>query len=183
MTNPSPYAGIVLAAGEGQRFGGPKAPFVVQGERLVDRSVRILREAGIDSVIVVLGAWVDVVPGCETVVNPHYRDGLGSSLRAGILYAQKNSPHLAGVIITLVDLPELTPSTVRAVLESDSSLAQARYEGQPGHPVKIGAEHFPALLDSLHGDSGAKEFLSQHDLTYIDVQDRGSIADLDIQPE
>ena len=182
MTNPSPYAGIVLAAGEGQRFGGPKAPFVVHGERLVDRSVRILHEAGIDSVIVVLGAWVGDVPDCETVVNPHYRDGLGSSLRTGILHAQTNFPHLAGVIITLVDLPELTPLTVREVLQSDTSIAQARCEGQPGHPVKIGAEHFPALLDSLQGDRGAQLFLTQHHVAYIDVQDRGSIADLDEQP-
>ena len=28
-------AGLVLAAGEGRRFGGPKAPFVLDGERLV----------------------------------------------------------------------------------------------------------------------------------------------------
>jgi len=39
-------AGVVLAAGEGRRFGGPKAPYVHEGERLVDRSVRLLREAG-----------------------------------------------------------------------------------------------------------------------------------------
>ena len=36
-------AGLVLAAGAGVRFGGPKAPVVVDGERLVDRAARLLR--------------------------------------------------------------------------------------------------------------------------------------------
>ena len=36
-------AGLVLAAGAGVRFGGPKAPFVLDGLRLVDRSVQLLR--------------------------------------------------------------------------------------------------------------------------------------------
>lgn len=182
MAIPSPYAGIVLAAGEGQRFGGPKAPYVFNGERLVDHSVRILREAGLDPVIVVLGAWVGDVPDCETVVNPHYRDGLGSSLSAGISYAHARYPHLTGVVITLVDLPELTPATIREVVTHQSSLAQARCDGKPGHPVKIGSEYFVELLDSLHGDSGAKEFLNQHNVTYIEVDDRGSVSDLDVQP-
>jgi nicotine blue oxidoreductase len=35
-------AGVLLAAGEGSRFGGPKAVAELDGERLVDRAVRIL---------------------------------------------------------------------------------------------------------------------------------------------
>ncbi|MGA1145657.1 MAG: NTP transferase domain-containing protein, partial [Candidatus Nanopelagicales bacterium] len=57
MTDDSSVAGVVLAAGEGKRFGGPKAPFEYDGERLVDRAVRVLREAGCDPVFVILGAW------------------------------------------------------------------------------------------------------------------------------
>ncbi|MCP4740702.1 MAG: NTP transferase domain-containing protein, partial [Actinomycetales bacterium] len=33
---PAPCAGVVLAAGSGSRFGEPKAPLEVDGERLVD---------------------------------------------------------------------------------------------------------------------------------------------------
>ena len=182
MAHPSPYAGIVLAAGEGQRFGGPKAPFVVNGERLVDHSVRIVREAGLDPVIVVLGAWVGDVPDCETVVNPDYRAGIGSSLISAITYAQTTYPHLEGVIITLVDLPDLLPSTVKLVCDEPAPLVQARCNGQPGHPVKIDAIYFDELLESVLGDSGAKEFLTAHNVAYIDVDDQGSVADLDFQP-
>ena len=70
-------AGLVLAAGEGRRFGGPKAPYVLDGERLVDRAVRVLREAGCDPVVVVLGAWVGEVPGAEVVGNEDVGRGHG----------------------------------------------------------------------------------------------------------
>ncbi|MFM8895280.1 MAG: NTP transferase domain-containing protein, partial [Actinomycetales bacterium] len=49
-------AGLVLAAGSGSRFGQPKAGVLIDGERLVDRAVRILSQAGADPVLVVLGA-------------------------------------------------------------------------------------------------------------------------------
>ena len=57
--------GLVLAAGAGRRLGGPKARVVVAGERLVDRAVRVLREGGLRSRLVVLGAWVGEVPGAD----------------------------------------------------------------------------------------------------------------------
>ncbi len=60
-------AGLVLAAGEGKRFGGPKAPYVHNGERLVDRAVNVLAEAGCDPVFVVLGAWIGGVPGATVL--------------------------------------------------------------------------------------------------------------------
>ena len=75
--------GLVLAAGAGQRMGGPKAPLAVAGQRLVDRAVRVLREGGCDPVLVVLGAWVGDVPGAEVVVNADWASGLGSSLEPG----------------------------------------------------------------------------------------------------
>jgi hypothetical protein len=84
----SAIAGIVLAAGGGRRFGGPKAVAEVGGERLVDRACRVLREGGCAPVIAVLGAAV--VPGAgadDVVVNPEWADGMGSSLRAGLAAA------------------------------------------------------------------------------------------------
>ena len=77
-------AGIVLAAGAGRRFGGPKALVEVDGERLVDRAVRVLREAGVTSTYVVQGAAPLTVAGAEVVDNPDWGAGMGSSLRAGL---------------------------------------------------------------------------------------------------
>ena len=55
--------GLVLAAGAGRRFGGPKALVDFRGVRLVDRAVGLLRAGGCDRVLVVSGAVELDVPG------------------------------------------------------------------------------------------------------------------------
>ena len=77
--------GLVLAAGAGRRFGGPKALVEVAGERWVDRAARVLREGGAEPIVVVVGAAPVEVPGADSVVaNPAWAEGMGSSLRAGL---------------------------------------------------------------------------------------------------
>ena len=51
-----PVAGLLLAAGAGRRFGGPKALAEIDGEPLVLRALKALRAAGCSPVRVVLGA-------------------------------------------------------------------------------------------------------------------------------
>ncbi|MBB0994770.1 NTP transferase domain-containing protein, partial [Dietzia sp. SLG510A3-40A3] len=75
--------GLVLAAGAGRRFGGPKALVDFRGVRLVDRAVGLLRAGGCDRVLVVSGAVELEVPGAEVVHNPDWDTGMGSSLRVG----------------------------------------------------------------------------------------------------
>ena len=100
-------AGLVLAAGSGTRYGQPKAPVVIDGERLVDRAARLLREAGCDPVVVVLGAWVGDVPDAEVALNADWAEGMGSSLRVGLTALEKRA-EVDRAVITLVDLPGLT---------------------------------------------------------------------------
>jgi CTP:molybdopterin cytidylyltransferase MocA len=172
----------VLAAGSGKRFGGPKAPFVYEGERLVDRAVRLLRDADLDPVVVILGAWEGAVPNSDVVVNPNYESGMGSSLAVGIKYLQAHYSESPGAIITLVDLPTLKRTTIDLVRDHPGSLVQAHFSDQPGHPVKIDRSHWEALLSELTGDSGAKEYLSRHKVVELDSDDPGAVADLDISP-
>src|SRR4051794_39645262 len=114
-------AGLVLAAGEGRRFGGPKALATLAGERLVDRAVRTLTEAGCSPVVVVSGA-VDVdVAGARVVANPLWHSGMGSSLRAGLAgLAAAREPAggaVAATVVLLVDTPWVTPQAVRRLVE------------------------------------------------------------------
>ncbi len=181
-TTGSPLAGIVLAAGTGERFGGPKAPYIYKGERLVDRSVSLLRQSGLEPVIVVLGAWVGEVEGAVTVVNTNFASGMSGSLAAGIDYLRLHHPEVSSAVITLVDLPFLHSSTLNAITKSDSDLVQAYFQGEPGHPVKIAAHYWSDLLSQLHGDSGAKAFLRAHNATALEIDDPGIVQDLDHVP-
>jgi len=170
-------AGLVLAAGEGRRFGGPKAPVVVDGERLVDRAVRVLREGGCDPVYVVLGAWVDDVPAAAVIVNPDWPEGMGSSLRTGLAAVDADR-----IVVTLVDLPGLTGDAVARLLDSGARLAQASYSGERGHPVVFGREHIAGVIDAASGDRGARDYLRAHldEVTLVEVGDVATGEDLDV---
>ena len=176
-------AGVVLAAGAGRRFGGPKAPVLVDGERLVDRAVRVLRAAGCAPVVVVLGAWVGAVPGADVVVNADWATGMGSSLRAG-LAALAPQREVDRVVVTLVDLPGLTPTAVERLIGRGSDLCAAAYDGRRRHPVLLGRRHWAGVAAVATGDAGAREYLDRHadEVLLVEVGDVAAGDDLDHPP-
>lgn len=178
-------AGLVLAAGAGTRFGQPKAPVVVDGERLVDRAVRVLAEAGCDPVVVVLGAWVGHVEGAEVVVNDTWPEGMGSSLRQGLAHVRDETDADA-VVVTLVDLPGLTSPAVRRVIDASphAPIAQAAYDGERGHPVRLARGLWDDVISVAHGDEGARAVLrARDDVVLVEVGDVATGADLDAPEE
>jgi nicotine blue oxidoreductase len=179
-------AGLVLAAGEGRRFGGPKAPYVHDGVRLVDRAVAVLRDAGCSPVLVVLGAWVGEVPDAVVVENAAWASGMGSSLRTG-LAALSAYDGVDRAVVTLVDLPGLTAAAVRRVTdvaapEPEQQLAAATYDGRRGHPVLLGSAHWEGVASTASGDQGARDYLSAHDVIGVEVSDLATGDDLDERP-
>ncbi len=182
MTSGSPVAGLVLAAGSGSRFGQPKAPVVVDGERLVDRAVRVMIEAGCDPVVVVLGAWVGHVEGANVVVNDAWPEGMGSSLRTGLTHLRDESD-ADRAVITLVDLPGLTTSAVERLINSsaDAPAAQCTYDGERGHPVCLARTLWDEAIDVARGDEGARRLLREHrDVVLVEVGDVADGSDLDL---
>jgi CTP:molybdopterin cytidylyltransferase MocA len=176
-------AGLVLAAGAGTRYGQPKAPVVIDGERLVDRAVRVLTEGGCDPVYVVLGAWVGAVDGADIVVNDGWPEGMGSSLRIGLeaLAAQSDAE---SVIVTLVDLPGLSADAIRRIAGTDADLAVATYDGERGHPVKLARRHWEAAIAVAQGDEGARRLLrGRDDVVLVEVGDVAAGYDVDVPVE
>ncbi|MHC9291464.1 nucleotidyltransferase family protein [Mycobacterium sp. LTG2003] len=180
MSNTGTVAGVVLAAGAGTRFGMPKVR-AAQGDWL-RAAVRALSGGGCDVVVVVLGAAVVDVPApARAVVAADWADGLSASLRAGI--AAAGTADCA--VLHLVDTPDVGAEVVRRVLAAapESGLARAIYAGRPGHPVVIARRHWPALLESLHGDEGARPFLrGRIDVVGVDCTDLASGVDIDVSP-
>jgi hypothetical protein len=58
-------------------------------------------------------------------------------------------------------------------------LARATYGGRPGHPVLIGRDHLPSIVAGLGGDTGAKDYLAQHDADGVECGDLASGQDRD----
>jgi molybdenum cofactor cytidylyltransferase len=152
-------AGLVLAAGAGRRFGGPKQLAPLDGRPLLAHVLATAR-AVLDPVVVVLGARAAEVragvalDGAVVVECPDWREGMSASLRCGL-------DALAGaheVLVVLGDQPFITPAVLRAVLAAGAP-ARAVYDGTPGHPVLLDAALL-ARAGELRGDAGFRAELA-----------------------
>ncbi len=171
--------GVLLAAGEGRRYGRPK----VLVESWLDAAVGALRDGGCDGVVLVLGAAeVEAPPGVTAVVAPDWRDGLSASVRAGLAEADRLRADYA--VLHVIDTPDVGPAVVARVLgrarASEGGLARAYFGERPGHPVVIARRHWPDALSRLHGDRGAGEFLrGRADVEAVDCGDLAGGQDID----
>lgn len=202
-------AGLVLAAGAGRRFGGPKALArdSASGPTWVERAVCRLAASGVSPVLVVVGAEGEAVAevldtmaapdDVELVVvpAPDWREGMGASLRAGLAAAAEHAPQADGVLVTLVDLPDVDETVHRRVLAAGSpggsaavsadggdpatALVRAAYDGRPGHPVLLGRTHWEAVAAGARGDRGAREFFATHPHRLVECGDLASGRDQD----
>jgi len=183
--------GLLLAAGAGSRMGTPKA--LVSDERgsWLLRGVRNLFEGGCTRVTVVLGAeaeqagaLLDGAPGePRIVVAADWAEGMGASLRVGMRAFADSTDGF--ILLSLVDLADLVPEVVARVGRSARSphvLARASYDGVPGHPVLLGRDHWPGVLESAQGDQGARAYLALHDVELVECGDLATGRDVDTRP-
>ncbi len=183
MSQPSPpperVAGVLLAAGAGTRFGMPKV--LAERGAWLRAAVAALAGGGCADVVVVLGAAVVDVPApARATLAEDWRWGMGASLRTGLTAAGDAD---YAVVLT-VDTPDIGADVVARVLTAaraaPSGIARATYGGRPGHPVVIARRHWPALLETLHGDEGARAFLAARaDVVAVDCADLATGTDID----
>lgn len=179
-------AGLLLAAGAGSRMGRPKA--LVRdpdGTSWLQRSLEVLRDAGCDRLLVVLGAAADearaLVPDdVRVVVADDWATGMAASLSTGLAALQHDDGEVA--LVMLVDLPDVGADACRRVLsaaDGDTSLARATYDGRPGHPVLMGRDHWFPAAAMIEGDEGAKGYLREHGCVGVECGDLATGRDVD----
>jgi molybdenum cofactor cytidylyltransferase len=164
---------VVLAAGEGSRFGGPKQLAELDGRPLLEHVLITLAAVpAVERTVVVLGARADDVRatvdmhGAEVVVADDWAEGQAASLRAGLAALDD----VDGALILLGDQPGITPAAIDAVLVHFDGTRPLRavYDGSPGHPVVLQRSLIPAVLE-LHGDEGARDLLETSGVRRIEV--------------
>lgn len=180
MNQTSRIAAVVLAAGGSTRFGSPKQLIVHNGEALVRRAARCAVEAGADSVFVVVGSDADRVTrelhGIErvtTVMNPHWSQGLASSLSIGLREVLERAD-ADGVLILLVDQPTVDATALARLIDAfgpDRRIVASSYDEVIGVPALFGIE-YAEELSALTGDKGAGDWLRQRitDVTAIPLE-------------
>jgi molybdenum cofactor cytidylyltransferase len=178
-------AGILLAAGQGRRFGSNKLlQPLADGTPMAIASARTLQSVLGHCIAVVSDAQDSVArllaaAGLQIIANPHAQGGMGTSIACGVAA----SPQAGGWVIALADMPAIPASIMQSVadeLARGADIIAPVYRGQRGHPVGFASGHAQALL-ALHGERGARDIIAAHrdTLELIDTQDSGVVLDID----
>lgn len=182
---------IVLAAGLSSRMGRPKALLSLDGgDTFLTRIVQTFVAAGVDDVVVVAGHAAEAVSEAlaatgfpmRLVVNRKYDSGQLSSLLVGLDTIDR--PGVEAMLLTLVDVPLVGVSTVRAVVEryraTRAPIVRPVRGDEHGHPVLIDRSLFAALR-SANPMEGAKPIVRAHVSRAGDVlvDDSGAFIDID----
>jgi len=186
---------LVLAAGKSSRMGRTKALLSVgsSGETFLHRIIRVLRDGGVEAVVVVIGGDAAAVRASlprddaqiSAVENPRYEEGQLSSLLVGLAAAEQRHDNVEAVMMTLVDLPLISAATVRAVRDAflanpGAPLVRPRRGARHGHPVIFNRSIFGELRRA-DPSTGAKPVVHAHaaEEVNVDVDDEGAFIDID----
>ena len=179
-------AGILLAAGEGKRFGGGATKMLAEfrGKPLVMWAVEAALGAGLEDLIVIMGKtdFSQLLPPEVTAVqNESWQDGQGGSLRVG-LFTAETLIHKS-VVVGLGDAPLVPTSAWVEVANNSGSIATAVYglRQTPSPPVKLDNEVWPLL--PLQGDFGAKVLMAKRPEMVAQVPCEGDPRDIDSQED
>ncbi len=155
-------AAVILAAGQASRMGVAKTLLAFNGEALVRRAARAALEAHYDQVSVVVADDIAAVSTAldglpvTLIVNRQARDGIGTSIAAGV---RALGPDIERVALVLSDQPFITSTYLSLLLAramaSPCQVVASRYADTFGVPALFSRTVFPQLAQ-LSADQGCK---------------------------
>lgn len=182
---------VVPAAGASRRFGSQKLLADIQGEPLLQHTLRSLLDGGVARLILVVTPHAALSsvsalrdPRVSVVVNRHAERGMFSSIQAGLAAA---SPE-ADVLVLPADMPFVRASTVQALTSHRATSRAAgvvcAYRRRRGHPILLSPRTWTALLDASSSTS-LKAALADLGATpeTLEVDDAGVLKDVDVRDD
>ena len=159
---------IILAAGESSRMGTLKPLLDWFGAPLVQRQIESLKAGGADEAYVVTGNRAYEVQesvrgeGVQAVINPHYKEGKSTSIKAGLAALPKST---TTIILLAVDQPRpawLIEKILTSHLEANALISCPRYAGHGGHPLIFDGS-LRQELDAISEESqGVRKVMKAH---------------------
>jgi molybdenum cofactor cytidylyltransferase len=179
-------AGIILAAGAGERMGGQvKLLLPWRGEPLVRIVARMALESGLKPVVVVTGAHAHEIQtalnglAVELAHNPDWQAGQSTSVRVGI----DALPGETGAVVFLLgDQPQTPSALVRALKDEHARSLAAIVAPVVGsrrtNPVLFDRDIF-ADLHNLQGDAGGRQLFERYGVHHLSWEDERQLWDVD----
>lgn len=169
MSFPLRIAAVVLAAGASRRMGTNKLLLPVEGEAMVHRTVRRVRDAGCEPIVVVTGHDAALVRDAlaalevEFAPSPDPTGPTSASLHAGL---RALPPDVDAALVMLADMVQVTTPMLRALVEGaligSEPLGVSRYGDVLAPPLLFRRALWPELL-AWHGEGCGKSVVRAHE--------------------
>lgn len=184
-------AAVILAAGRSARMGVFKPLLPFGPNSVIERILSTVREAGVESVRVVVGWNADrLIPileghGTPWVRNDRFDEGMYVSIQAGV---QSLPADVAAFFLLPGDMPLVQSATLtRLIAEWDRrprGILYPCHEGRRGHPPLIAGAYIAEILRETP-PGGLRTLLARHaeEARNIEVADPGILVDLDTPEE
>jgi molybdenum cofactor cytidylyltransferase len=175
----------VLAAGASRRLGRPKQLLLYRGQPLLRHIADLACQSSASRVAVIVGAAGDRTRAAlnglsiDIVENPHWRQGMSSSVRAAVTWARATD--CDGLLLAVGDQPHLDSQHLDAVIAASAGatrIAASAYAGVLGVPALFPWELFHRL-ESLTGDEGARSLLRSAAFRVVPVGWSHGATDID----
>ena len=172
-------AAIVLAAGEGRRFGGVKQLHPIDGRPMLEHVLAAVEASGIHLRLVVLGAHADAVlagvplHGARPVIADGWQEGQAASLLSTLTTL---SDETTEALVVLGDGPGLSAAAVRRLADAAPGARAADYGDGRSHPVVLPRGVWSQLAAS--GETPGRSVA----VRLVDCSDLPSPGDLDRPP-
>lgn len=168
-------AGLILAGGEGKRWGGPKAwARLPDGRTFLDACAQTLHEAGSRSTIATVPPGTDHTPSgvLELVALPRPGLDMFASLVIGLRHLME-FPGWRTVAVLPVDHPLVVPSTIATLANEPALAAIPSFNGKHGHPVCLARSVAETVVDGKTTGPTLREVLRAVDAADVAVDDPG----------
>lgn len=176
----------ILAAGKGSRFNQnyPKSLALLRGRSLLVHALNAAMDSRLTPVLLVVGYKYQQVainaPNIRIVHNPHWRQGIASSLQAAIKAIELNLS-IGALCIGLADQPLIGADAyccLASAYREGADFAVATYEGARRNPVLLARSMWSNAI-KLDGDEGARVLMSSHSVVEVACDRTGSPRDVD----
>ena len=183
---------IILAAGSSSRFGSAKQLLHFNNKTLLQHVIDEAIDSGAEPVIVVTGANADEVEKeiknkkVEFVFNKSWKEGMASSIVAGVKKAITLINDIEKIIITVSDQPFVSSTLFKQLYQTQEKNVQqivaCSYADTIGTPVLFTQNYFDALM-SLEGEEGAKKILKANNSDVATIDFPQGAIDIDTQKD
>ena len=171
-------AGLILAGGEGKRWGGPKAWAELEdGRTFLEACAATLHGSGASLVVATLPPGTDdpEINGLMAVPLPSSGLDMFASIKVG-LDRLMDFREWGNAALLPVDHPLVTAGAVTALLNTKMPAAIPSFRGKHGHPVCLDRDVAVGIVEGRYPGPTLREVLREVGAVDVEVDDPGVVA-------